>query len=202
MTSHPLPFPRQAHGTWIEGDRGFDGRPTPSPRRVYGEGTSSFAAEVCSRHTCFAPEAIIRCCRRLARCSMSSDGGNSSGNWALAHTVSSCSSPLSFHRSAVNCCFGSSAADEISGETVAIKMVTRVFDKIQLAKRALREITLLRHFSNHENITGLIDLDAISPNFNEMYVLPITSIAHAVSLIHYLVISLWRCVRTFLILLK
>lgn len=64
----------------------------------------------------------------------------------------------------------SSAADEISGETVAIKLVTRVFDKIQLAKRALREITLLRHFSNHENITGLIDVDAISPEFNEIYI--------------------------------
>lgn len=63
-----------------------------------------------------------------------------------------------------------SAADEISGETVAIKMVTRVFDKVQLAKRALREITLLRHFSNHENITGLIDVDAISPDFNEIYI--------------------------------
>lgn len=62
----------------------------------------------------------------------------------------------------------SSAADEISGETVAIKLVTRVFDKIQLAKRALREITLLRHFASHENITGLIDVDAISPDFNEM----------------------------------
>lgn len=64
----------------------------------------------------------------------------------------------------------SSAADDISGETVAIKMVTRVFDKVQLAKRALREITLLRHFSNHENITGLIDVDAITPDFNEMWV--------------------------------
>lgn len=64
----------------------------------------------------------------------------------------------------------SSAADEISGETVAIKLVTRIFDKIQLAKRALREITLLRHFSNHENITGLIDVDAISPDFNEIYI--------------------------------
>jgi hypothetical protein len=62
----------------------------------------------------------------------------------------------------------SSAADEISGETVAIKQVTRVFDKAQLAKRALREITLLRHFANHENITGMIDLDAISADFNEM----------------------------------
>ncbi|TFK26179.1 Pkinase-domain-containing protein [Coprinopsis marcescibilis] len=63
-----------------------------------------------------------------------------------------------------------SAADEISGETVAIKMVTRVFEKIQLAKRALREITLLRHFSNHENITGLIDVDAIVADFNEVYI--------------------------------
>ena len=62
----------------------------------------------------------------------------------------------------------SSAADEISGETVAIKLVTRVFEKIQFAKRALREITLLRHFSNHGNITGLIDVDAISPDFKEM----------------------------------
>ena len=65
----------------------------------------------------------------------------------------------------------SSAADEISGETVAIKMVTRVFEKTQLAKRALREITLLRHFAGHENITGLIDVDAITPDFNELYVL-------------------------------
>ncbi|KAJ3812699.1 CMGC/MAPK protein kinase [Lentinula aff. lateritia] len=62
-----------------------------------------------------------------------------------------------------------SAADEISGETVAIKLVTRVFEKVQLAKRALREIVLLRHFASHENITGLIDVDAISPDFDEMY---------------------------------
>jgi len=61
-----------------------------------------------------------------------------------------------------------SAADEISGETVAIKMVTRIFAKTTLAKRALREITLLRHFSNHENITGLIDVDGITESFNEM----------------------------------
>jgi len=53
---------------------------------------------------------------------------------------------------------------------VAIKLVTRVFEKIQFAKRALREITLLRHFSHHGNITGLIDVDAISPDFSEMYV--------------------------------
>ncbi|KAG1881274.1 kinase-like protein [Suillus subluteus] len=63
-----------------------------------------------------------------------------------------------------------SAVDEISGETVAIKLVTRIFDKVQLAKRALREIALLRHFSSHENITGLIDVDAISPDFQEVYI--------------------------------
>ena len=56
--------------------------------------------------------------------------------------------------------------DEITNETVAIKMVARVTQKIQLAKRALRELTLLRHFS-HENITGLIDVD-ISPDLDEM----------------------------------
>jgi serine/threonine protein kinase len=65
----------------------------------------------------------------------------------------------------------SSAADEISGETVAIKMVTRIFAKTTLAKRALRELTLLRHFSNHENITGLIDVDGIAESFNEMWAL-------------------------------
>ncbi|PSR72809.1 hypothetical protein PHLCEN_2v11306 [Hermanssonia centrifuga] len=59
-----------------------------------------------------------------------------------------------------------SAVDDVSGEPVAIKMITRVTQKIQLAKRALRELTLLRHFA-HENITGLIDVD-ISPNLDEV----------------------------------
>ncbi|KAJ7066725.1 kinase-like protein [Mycena amicta] len=64
----------------------------------------------------------------------------------------------------------SSAGDEITKETVAIKLVSRVFDKIQLAKRALREITLLRHFTGHANITGLIDAKMISPDANEIYI--------------------------------
>jgi serine/threonine protein kinase len=63
---------------------------------------------------------------------------------------------------------------------VAIKLVTRVFEKIQFAKRALREITLLRHFSHHGNITGLIDVDAISPDFTEMYVPPLCSFPHLI----------------------
>lgn len=45
-----------------------------------------------------------------------------------------------------------SAQDEISGEIVAVKMITRVLDKVVLARRALREITLLRHFASHENV--------------------------------------------------
>ncbi|KAI1796656.1 kinase-like protein [Ganoderma leucocontextum] len=61
-----------------------------------------------------------------------------------------------------------SAADEISGEPVAIKMVTRALEKVALAKRVLREITLLRHFA-HENITGLIDVDC-SPDLSEIYI--------------------------------
>ena len=67
-------------------------------------------------------------------------------------------------------CVCRSAADEITGEVVAIKLVTRVTERIQLSKRALREITLLRHFAHHENITGLIDVDASSPNLEEMCV--------------------------------
>ncbi|KAI0629281.1 kinase-like protein [Trametes polyzona] len=68
-----------------------------------------------------------------------------------------------------------SAADEISGEPVAIKMVTRALEKVALAKRVLREITLLRHFA-HENITGLIDVDC-SPDLSEMHVFPL--LAHS-----------------------
>lgn len=40
-------------------------------------------------------------------------------------------------------------------------MVTRVFEKIQLAKRALREITLLRHFNNHENVRQFCAVRAV-----------------------------------------
>lgn len=61
-----------------------------------------------------------------------------------------------------------SVLDSLSGETVAVKLITRVFDKVILARRALREITLLRHFGGHENLTGLIDLDVVWDGFNEM----------------------------------
>ena len=64
----------------------------------------------------------------------------------------------------------SSAKNTETGELVAIKKINKVFDKTILAKRALREIKLLRHFNGHENITGLIDFDTPHPtNFNEVY---------------------------------
>ncbi|BEJ11656.1 hypothetical protein CspHIS471_0201160 [Cutaneotrichosporon sp. HIS471] len=62
-----------------------------------------------------------------------------------------------------------SVQDTLSGEPVAIKCITRVFDKPILARRALREITLLRHFGEHENLTGLIDLDNVWDGYNEIY---------------------------------
>ncbi|KAG5461836.1 MAG: hypothetical protein BJ554DRAFT_5912, partial [Olpidium bornovanus] len=49
---------------------------------------------------------------------------------------------------------GASARNQETGENFAIKKVMRVFDKPILAKRALREIKLLRHFRSHENGTN------------------------------------------------
>lgn len=69
-------------------------------------------------------------------------------------------------------------------------MVTRVLERVQLAKRALREITLLRHFASHENITGLIDVDAVSPEFGEMFV--VCLFASFCVLQHALDTYLWR----------
>nr|CAG8467989.1 10276_t:CDS:10 [Entrophospora candida]CAG8491724.1 2755_t:CDS:10 [Entrophospora candida] len=62
------------------------------------------------------------------------------------------------------------AKDIEAGESVAIKKVTKVFDKNILAKRALREVKLLKHFNGHENITSIIDMDITDINdFNEIY---------------------------------
>jgi hypothetical protein len=44
---------------------------------------------------------------------------------------------------------------------VAVKCITRVFDKVILARRALREITLLRHFGEHDNLTGWVNLSSV-----------------------------------------
>ncbi|CAG8534319.1 2894_t:CDS:10 [Acaulospora morrowiae] len=57
-----------------------------------------------------------------------------------------------------------------TGEGVAIKKVTNVFNKTILTKRALREVKLLQHFRGHKNITCLYDMDIINPtDYNEIY---------------------------------
>jgi len=63
-----------------------------------------------------------------------------------------------------------SARNTATGDEVAIKKVTKIFDKTILAKRALREIKLLRHFNSHENVTSILDMEASSPrDFTEIY---------------------------------
>lgn len=48
------------------------------------------------------------------------------------------------------------AKDVETGQEVAIKKVTKIFDKPILAKRALRELKLLVHFNGHENVCALL----------------------------------------------
>jgi mitogen-activated protein kinase 7 len=47
----------------------------------------------------------------------------------------------------------SAAVNNQTSEGVGIKKVTNVFSKKILAKRALREIKLLRHFRGHRNVS-------------------------------------------------
>eukprot|EP00842_Homolaphlyctis_polyrhiza_P000966 jgi/Hompol1/1870/HPOL_002780-RA len=63
------------------------------------------------------------------------------------------------------------AKNRQTGVEVAIKKLTKVFDKPILAKRALREIKLLRHFAGHENITSIFDMDVTEAesDYDEIY---------------------------------
>jgi serine/threonine protein kinase len=82
----------------------------------------------------------------------------------------------------------SAAQNNATGEGVAIKKITNIFSKKILAKRAVREIKLLRHFRGHRNvphpnrcrqwynnadglqITCLYDMDIPRPEtYNECY---------------------------------
>ncbi|KAJ1564454.1 Mitogen-activated protein kinase, partial [Nowakowskiella sp. JEL0078] len=57
-----------------------------------------------------------------------------------------------------------------SGQEVAVKKVQKIFEKSILAKRALREIKLLKHFNGHENITAISDMDITDPrDYTEVY---------------------------------
>ncbi|GAA5861563.1 hypothetical protein JCM5353_002075 [Sporobolomyces roseus] len=63
-----------------------------------------------------------------------------------------------------------SAKNKITGDSIAIKKVTKVFQKKILTKRALRELKLLHHFRGHKNITCLYDLDLVDPvGFDSVY---------------------------------
>ncbi|KAK0539871.1 hypothetical protein OC842_000755 [Tilletia horrida] len=59
--------------------------------------------------------------------------------------------------------------DEILDCNVAIKKVTRIFDRDVLARRALREVAILRHLCGCDNVTTLLDFDASFVDFAEVY---------------------------------
>lgn len=92
---------------------------------------------------------------RLERTFASRNDGSMCGSSAQERTGMSCKPTDSSHSFSLHLIipYSRSVQDEITGEILAVKMVTRIFDKLQLAKRALREITLLRHFNNHENVS-------------------------------------------------
>ena len=56
-----------------------------------------------------------------------------------------------------------SATDSVTGSKVAIKKITNVFEDLIDAKRILREIKLLRHLGEHENIIHIIDIMTMPP---------------------------------------
>ncbi len=68
--------------------------------------------------------------------------------------------------------FVCAALNEETGETLAVKKVHNVFDNVFEARRALREIRLLR-FCKHENIVGLKDFCITEPkgSFNSVYII-------------------------------
>ncbi|ETV95269.1 CMGC/MAPK protein kinase [Aphanomyces invadans] len=65
-----------------------------------------------------------------------------------------------------------SATNDESGESVAIKKISNIFDDLVDAKRILRETRLLGHF-NHKNITRLLDLlpPPSRAAFDDMYII-------------------------------
>nr|AAA59387.1 extracellular signal-regulated protein kinase [Dictyostelium discoideum] len=59
-----------------------------------------------------------------------------------------------------------SAKDNLTGEKVAIKKISKAFDNLKDTKRTLREIHLLRHFK-HENLISIKDI--LKPNSKEQF---------------------------------
>jgi serine/threonine protein kinase len=66
-----------------------------------------------------------------------------------------------------------SAVDKLTGRKVAIKKIKDTFVDIVDAKRILRELKLLRHLNNHENIVSIFDIMSVppnTPNFEDIYI--------------------------------
>jgi serine/threonine protein kinase len=66
-----------------------------------------------------------------------------------------------------------SANDTLTGQKVAIKKISNVFEDLIDAKRILREIKLLRHLGDHENIIHILDIMTMPPNirdFTDLYI--------------------------------
>lgn len=69
--------------------------------------------------------------------------------------------------------FVASAYDSVTKEKVAIKKIKDAFSDLVDAKRILREMKLLRHFSSHENIINIIDIMTVPPSsshFKDIYI--------------------------------
>lgn len=66
-----------------------------------------------------------------------------------------------------------SAVDRVTNKKVAIKKIKDTFIDIVDAKRILRELKLLRHLNNHENIVSIVDIMSVPPNtpmFDDIYI--------------------------------
>mmetsp|Transcript_7806 Transcript_7806/g.15486 ORF Transcript_7806/g.15486 Transcript_7806/m.15486 type:complete len:439 (+) Transcript_7806:376-1692(+) len=66
-----------------------------------------------------------------------------------------------------------SADDTVTGNRVAIKKVSDMFADLVDAKRILREIKLLKHLGDHENVIGLVDISVMPPHtmdFKDIYI--------------------------------
>jgi len=78
-----------------------------------------------------------------------------------------------FHREIGQGAYGTvwEASDNETGQPVAVKKVgARNFQEYMLAKRALRELKLLRHLDGNDNITAFLDADLNDPHhFTELY---------------------------------
>lgn len=60
--------------------------------------------------------------------------------------------------------------DTETEKDVAIKRISKIFDRKILAKRSLRELRLLRHFNQHENIISIADIiKPVDMEFKEIY---------------------------------